>query len=125
MKNRLAALSVVACLAASPIHAEYVCQITLMPPVANPTMGQYGYVPFYTSAQPDCTGQTYYYVICSKGATNKECGVNEQYSEAALMAVYESLRSQEATQQTMVPYWNACINAGGDCIGGVLLNSWQ
>lgn len=125
MKNLLVALSMIACVVAPHAHAEYVCQLTLMPAAADPSMGQYGYIPLYTSADPDCGGQTYYYAVCSKGATSKECGVNAQYSEATLIAVYESLRSSEATQQAMVTYWNACVGAGGNCVGGVLLYPWQ
>ena len=92
-----------------------------MPPAVDATRGTAGYIAMYTSQQPGCGGQTAVYSICSKGATSHVCGVNAQYSEAALIAVYETLRSAEASQHAVVPYWNACIAAGGSCTGGVLL----
>lgn len=122
MKNVVASCLTLIALAAGIAHAgTYVCELTLMPPVADPTRGSYGYIAMYTSDQPGCAGATTAWSICSKGATSHACGVNAQYSEAMLVGVYESLRSAEASQHPIVPYWNACIGAGGSCAGGVLL----
>ena len=103
---------------------EYVCEVTLAPPVAGPTLGSSGYISMYTSPAPKCTGGTTERFICSKGATSNVCGVNAQYSEASLIGVYESLRSAQAVQQQIVTYWNACISGGGSCIGGAMLYAY-
>jgi hypothetical protein len=122
MKNVLVCcLILIAACAARAQASEYVCELSLMPPAVDATRGAAGYIAMYTSQQPGCGGQTAVYSICSKGATSHVCGVNAQYSEAALIAVYETLRSAEASQHAVVPYWNACIAAGGSCTGGVLL----
>ena len=127
MKNVVASFLNPSCLALIALasglaHANsYVCELSLMPPVADPTRGSYGYISLYTSDQPGCAGATAAWSICSKGATNHVCGVNAQYSEATLVGVYETLRSAESSQHPIVPYWNACIGAGGSCTGGVLL----
>ena len=122
MKKLLILFAILLGSSVSAAHAtEYVCQLTLAPPVVDPTLGTYGYVAIYTSSAPNCGGATTERFICSKGATSHSCGVNAQYSEAALIGVYESLRSAELAQQAVVPYWNACIGAGGSCVGGVLL----
>jgi hypothetical protein len=122
MKNaRLSCLALLM-LAAGAAHASnYVCELSLMPPAADPTRGNYGYIALYTSPQPGCAGGTSFFAICSTGATNHVCGVTAQYSEAALIGIYESLRSAEVPQHPVVPYWSACIGAGGSCTGGVLL----
>jgi len=122
MKKLLALFAIFVSLGVSTVHAtDYVCQLTLAPPVVNPTLGTYGYVSIFTSPAPNCGGATTERFICSKGATSHLCGVNAQYSEAALISVYETLRSAESAQHAVVPYWNACIGAGGSCTGGVLL----
>lgn len=122
MKKLLALFAILFGLGMSTVHAsEYVCQLTLTPPVVDPTRGAYGYISASTTLSPNCGGATTERLICSKGATSHSCGVNAQYSEPALIGVYESLRSAELAQQMIVPYWNACINAGGSCTGGVLL----
>lgn len=122
MKNVLACCLILLALVGVRAHAnEYVCEIGLMPPVVDPTRGSSGYVSLYTSVQPNCAGQTAVYSICSKGATSHACGVTAQYTEAALIAIYESLRSAEAAQHPVVPFWSACTGAGGSCTGGVLL----
>jgi len=122
MKKRLMLFAILLGSGVSAAHAaDYVCQLTLAPPVADPTRGTFGYVSIFTSPQPNCGGATTERLICSKAATSHACGVNAQYSEAALIGVYESLRSAELAQQEIVPYWNACIGAGGSCVGGVLL----
>jgi len=122
MKNVVASCLTLIALASGIAHANtYVCELSLMPPVADPTRGSYGYISLYTSDQPGCSGATAALSICSKGATNHVCGVNAQYTEATLVGVYETLRSAESSQHLIVPYWNACINAGGSCTGGVLL----
>ena len=101
---------------------EYVCELSLQPPAASPTMGNYGYIGFDTSSEPNCAGSTKQWYLCSKGATNKYCGVSAQYSEASLIAVYETMRSAEVEQHPIVPSWNACINAGGGtCVGAIFL----
>ena len=103
------------------VHAsEYVCELSLMPSVTEPTLGNFGYISMFTSPAVDCGGAITEKRICSKGATSKVCGVNAQYSEASLLSVYETLRSSQAAQQQIVSYWNACIG-GGDCTGGVTL----
>ena len=104
--------------------AEYVCELTLAPPVVGPTLGSSGYISMYTSPVPKCAGGTTEKFICSKGATSNVCGVNAQYSEASLIGVYESLRSAQAVQQQIVTYWNACIGGGGSCIGGAMLYAY-
>ena len=122
MKNVLACGLILAALVAGRAQAvEYVCELSLTPPAAAPTMGTYGYISMYTTPSPGCSGASTEKFVCSKGATNHLCGVNAQYSEAALISVYETLQSAQAAQHTIVPYWNACINAGGSCVGGVLL----
>jgi hypothetical protein len=122
MRKAFASICVVFALSASCAHAnDYVCELSLVPPVVSPTMGNSGYVEFFTSTEPHCAGAETQRFLCSKGATNKLCGVDAQYSEASLLSIYETMRSSEVTQQPIVPYWNACINAGGGCVGGVLL----
>jgi hypothetical protein len=122
MKKLLALFAVLLGQGIVTAHAtDYVCQLTLAPPVVDPTRGTFGYVSMFTSPSPNCGGATTEQFICSKGATSHACGVNAQYSEAALIGVYETLRSAELAQQAIVPYWNACIGAGGSCVGGVLL----
>jgi hypothetical protein len=122
MKKLLTLFAILLGSGVSAAHAtDYVCQLTLAPPVVDPTRGTFGYVSIFTSPSPNCGGATTERLICSKGATSHACGVNAQYSEAALIGVYESLRSAELAQQEIVPYWNACIGAGGSCVGGVLL----
>jgi hypothetical protein len=123
MKNVLAC-----CLVLSSVlgagHAraiEYVCEISLNPPVVDPTRGNFGYVSMYTSQQPNCAGQTATYSICSKGATSHSCGVTAQYSEPALISLFQMLRSAEVEQHPVVAFWSACIAAGGSCTGGILL----
>jgi hypothetical protein len=106
---------------ASAQATEYVCELGLMPSVVDPTRGSYGYVSLYTSQQPNCGGATAVYSICSKGSTSHACGVTAQYSEASLIAIYEALRSSEASQHLVVPFWSACNGVGGSCAGGVLL----
>jgi hypothetical protein len=103
---------------------EYVCEVTLVPAVVGPTLGASGYVSMYTTPAPKCTGAATEKFICSKGATSNLCGVNAQYSEASLIGVYESLRSAQAVQQQIVTYWNACIGAGGSCVGGAMLYAY-
>jgi len=123
MKKNALALSVAFLIfGATTVHAtEYVCQLTLAPPAASPTMGTYGYIAMYTTPAQNCSGGSTEKFVCSKGATNALCGVTAQYSEAALISVYETLRNAEVDQDVIVPYWSACINAGGSCVGGVLL----
>ena len=122
MKNALTFCLLLTALVAGRAGAtEYVCELTLAPPAAAPTMGNYGYISMYTTPSPACTGGSTEKFICSKGATNHLCGVNAQYSEATLISLYETLRSAEVEQHVIVPYWNACVGAGGSCIGGVLL----
>ncbi|HJT99407.1 MAG TPA: hypothetical protein VJ696_13910 [Rhodanobacteraceae bacterium] len=123
MKNVLACCLVLssACTVASVRAAEYVCELGLMPAATDPTRGSFGYVSMSTSQQPGCAGQTAVYSICSKGATSHACGVTAQYSEPALIGLYEMLRSAEAEQHPVVAFWSACIAAGGSCTGGVLL----
>jgi hypothetical protein len=122
MKNVLVCcLILIALVAARARASEYICELSLTPPVVDPARGNSGYIAMYTSQQPNCSGQTAVYSICSKGATSHACGVNAQYTEATLIAVYESLRSAEVSQHAVVPYWNACITGGGNCTGGVLL----
>src|SRR4029079_11747357 len=112
-------LILIAACAARAQASEYVCELSLMPPVVDATRGTGGYITMYTSQQQNCAGQTPVYSICSKGATSHACGVNAQYTEAALIAVYETRRSAEPFQHAVVPFWNACIAAGGSCTGGV------
>ena len=122
MKNVLVCcLILIAACAARAQASEYVCELSLMPPAVDATRGAAGYIAMYTSQQQNCAGQTAVYSICSKGATSHACGVTAQYSEVALVGIFESLRSAEASQHPIVPYWNACIAAGGSCTGGVLL----
>jgi len=122
MKNVLACcLVLVAFFAGRARGTEYVCELTLAPPVASPTMGSFGYISMYTTPSPACAGGSTQKFVCSKGATNHLCGVGAQYSEAALISLYETLRSAEVEQHVIVPYWSACINAGGSCVGGVML----
>jgi hypothetical protein len=122
MKNVLAFCLVFVALIAGRVQAtEYVCELTLAPPAAAPTMGNNGYISMYTTPSPGCAGGSTEKYVCSKGATSHLCGVNAQYSEAALISIYETLRSAETEQHPIVPYWNACISAGGSCVGGVLL----
>ena len=125
MKNVLAYCFVLSS-AVTALHAranEYVCELTLMPSAADPSRGNYGYVSMYTSQQPGCAGQTAVYSICSKGATSHACGVTAQYSEPALIGIYESLRSAEAVQHPVVANWSAFIGAAGSCTGSVSLYS--
>jgi len=122
MKNALATVVAFVVFGITGAQAnEYVCEVTLAPPAASPTMGMYGYVSMSTTPMQNCGGGSTEKFVCSRGATNHLCGVNAQYSEAALISVYETLRSAEVEQHAIVPYWNACINAGGSCVGGVLL----
>ena len=122
MKNAIAVcLLLVTLVAAHARAAEYVCELTLAPPAASPTMGNYGYISIYTTPSPACVGGSTQKYVCSKGATNHLCGVNAQYSEPALISLYETLRSAEVEQHVIVSYWNACIAGGGSCVGGVLL----
>ena len=122
MKKLLAASALFFALAHSPARAEdYVCQLTLAPAAPDPTFGNAGYIGLYTSKAPNCSGATTDAFICSKGATNHYCGVNAQYSEAALIAIYQTLHAAEVEQDPVVLYWNACINAGGNCVGGAFL----
>jgi hypothetical protein len=122
MKNVIVCCLILMAVLAARAHAsEYVCELSLMPSAVDVSRGNAGYISMYTSQQPNCTGQTAAYSICSKGATSHSCGVNAQYSEAALIAVYETLRSAETAQHAVVPFWNACIASAGSCTGGVLL----
>ena len=122
MRKAFASIPLMFALSASCVQAnEYLCELSLAPPVAAPTMGTYGYIDFFTSAAPDCAGGTTQRFLCSKGATNKLCGVNAQYSEASLLSVYETMRSAQTAQEPVVPYWNACINSAGSCVGGLML----
>jgi len=92
MKNAWVSCLALMSLVAGPAHAnDYVCELSLMPAVVDPARGNFGYVALYTSAQPGCDGGTSFHAICSKGATSHVCGVNAQYSEAALISV----RSEE------------------------------
>jgi hypothetical protein len=100
---------------------EYVCELSYQPPNTGPTLGTYGHLEFYTSDAPNCGGAIEQHYLCSKGATYKFCGVDAQYSEASLLAVYTAMRSAEVEQHSVVPTWDACINAGGSCVGSVLL----
>jgi hypothetical protein len=123
MKNVLACCLVLSSVFAAA-HAranEYVCELTLMPSAADPSRGSFGYVSMYTSQQPNCAGQTAVYSICSKGAMSHACGVTAQYSEPALMSLYETLRSAEADQHPVVANWSACIGGPGSCTGSVSL----
>lgn len=122
MRKAFASIPVLFALSVTCAHAnEYLCELSLVPPVVAPTMGTNGYIEFFTSDAPGCSGATTQGFLCSKGATNKLCGVNAQYSEASLLSVYETMRSAQTAQEPVVPYWNACINAGGSCVGGMLL----
>ncbi|HVT31345.1 MAG TPA: hypothetical protein VHE32_01775 [Rhodanobacteraceae bacterium] len=122
MRKRSASFSLLFALCAAHAQAnDYVCELALQSPAASPTMGNYGYIAFYTSSQPNCGGATTQWFLCSKGATNKYCGVGAQYSEASLIGIYETMRSAEAEQHPIVPSWSACINAGGSCVGSILL----
>jgi hypothetical protein len=126
MKNRFLLLAGLLSAGISNVHAtEYVCELSLVPPVAGPTLGTSGYISMYTSPAPKCTGGTTEKFICSKGATSNVCGVNAQYSEASLVGVYESLRNAQALQQQIVMYWNACIGGGGSCTGGAMLYAYS
>lgn len=125
MKHRFLLLTALLCAGISNVHAtEYVCELSLVPPVVGPTLGSSGYISMYTSPAPKCTGGTTEKFICSKGATSNLCGVNAQYSEASLIGVYESLRDAQALQQQIVMYWNACIGGGGSCAGGAMLYAY-
>ena len=123
MKNVLACCLVLSSVfAANHVRAnEYVCALSLMPSASDPTRGSFGYVSMYTSQQPNCAGQTAVYSICSKGATSHACGVIAQYSEPALIGVYETLRSAEADQHPVIANWSACVGAPGSCTGSVSL----
>jgi|SRR5579862_3302586 len=122
MKKQLAAFALIVAFGVPLAHADdYVCQLTLAPSALDPTFGNAGYIGIYTSKAPDCSGATTDAFICSKGATNHYCGVNAQYSEAALIAIYQTLHTAEVAQDPVVLYWNACINAGGSCVGGAFL----
>jgi hypothetical protein len=125
MKNLLACCLVLSSVfAAGHVRAnEYVCELSLMPPASDPSRGNFGYVSMYTSQQPNCAGQTAVYSICSKGATSHTCGVIAQYSEPALIGIYETLRSAEADQHPVVASWSACVGAPGSCTGSVSLYS--
>jgi hypothetical protein len=122
MKKPLVLFAILLGFGISAAHAStYVCQLTLAPPVVDPTLGTSGYISMFTTPSPNCAGANTEQFICSKGATNHLCGVNAQYSEAALIALYETLRSAQSVQHQIVPYWNACVGAGGSCTGGVFL----
>ena len=122
MKNRFLLMAGLLSASISNVYAsEYVCELSLVPSAVGPTLGTGGYIAMYTSPAPKCTGAITEKFICSKGATSNVCGVNAQYSEASLIGVYESLGSAQALQQQIVTYWNACIGAGGSCIGGAML----
>ena len=123
MKNVLTCCLVLSSvLAAQCVRAnEYVCELSLLPSAADSSRGNFGYVSMYTSQQPNCAGQTAVYSICSKGATSHACGVTAQYSEAALISVYQTLRSAEADQHPVVANWSACVGAPGSCTGSVSL----
>lgn len=122
MKKLLAASAVFIALGVTLAHADdYVCQLTLAPAALDPTFGNAGYIGIYTTKSPDCSGAVTDEFICSKGATNHYCGVNAQYSESALIAIYQTLHTAEVQQDPIVLYWNACINSGGSCVGGAFL----
>jgi hypothetical protein len=123
MKNVLTCCLVLSSvLAAHCVRAnEYVCELSLLPTASDPSRGNFGYVSMYTSQQPNCAGQTAVYSICSKGAMSHACGVTAQYSEAALIGVYQTLRSAEADQHPVVANWSACVGAPGSCTGSVSL----
>lgn len=123
MKNVLACCLMLSsvCVANHVRANEYVCQLSLMPSASDPSRGSFGYVSMYTSQQPNCVGQTAVYSICSKGATSHACGVVAQYSEPALIGLYETLRSAEAEQHPVVANWSACVSSPGSCTGSVSL----
>ncbi|HKE46446.1 MAG TPA: hypothetical protein VKB52_00150, partial [Rhodanobacteraceae bacterium] len=71
MKNAVTScLLLVALIAGRAGAAEYVCQLTLAPTAAAPTMGSYGYISMYTTPSPACAGGSTEKFVCSKGATN-------------------------------------------------------
>ena len=122
MKNVLASCLVFVALFAAHARAnDYVCELAINPPAIDPTRGSFGYITMYTTPQPNCSGATALYFVCSKNATNAYCGVHSQYSESMLIGVYEMLRGAEVAQDPVVPSWDGCINAGGSCTSTVLL----
>jgi hypothetical protein len=122
MRKTFASIPVMLALCAARAGAtDYLCELSFQPANVAPTMGAYGYIEFYTSSAPNCGGQNTQRFLCSKGATNKYCGVDAQYSEASLLAVYQMMRSAEVEQQPVVPSWDGCINAGGSCVGSIML----
>jgi hypothetical protein len=122
MRKTFASISLLAALGAAQADAtEYVCELALQPPNASPTMGSAGYISFFASDQPHCAGPTKQFYLCSKGATNKFCGVDAQYSEASLIGIYETMRSAEVEQHPIVPSWDGCVGGGGGCVGSIFL----
>jgi hypothetical protein len=122
MRKTFASIPILlALVAARADAAEYLCELSLHPPAVPATMGTYGHIEFFTSSAPACGGSTVQRYLCSKGATYKFCGVDAQYSEASLIGVYETMRSAQVEQQPIVPSWDACVNAGGSCVGAILL----
>lgn len=122
MKHVLASCVALSVLFATSVRAnDYVCELGISPASTDPTRGNYGYITFYTTPQPGCTGATSLWFICSRNATNHYCGVDSTYSEPMLIGVYEMLRNAQADQHPVVPSWDACINAGGSCTATVLL----
>jgi len=73
--------------------------------------GTYGYVMTTMTSAPNCKGTIEYNFACSTGATNPACNnARAQRSEAALLAVFETLMRAKETQLKVWMHhysWNA------------------
>lgn len=71
----------------------YVCQVNIQPRGVDPKSGNFGYVYVQLSTAPACGGTKYEGYLYSIGATQtgSEWRSTTLYSEAALMALYQSL----------------------------------
>jgi len=109
-------------LAASCAHAEYVCEVSLSPPAANPTDGKYGAIELVTSVQPNCGGATKPALICSAGSTDPACGMHSQFSESSLNTLYTAVHDAQMRQQQVALQGDLCNGFGNDwsCRDGVV-----
>ncbi len=71
----------------------YVCQVNIQPHGVDPKSGNFGYVYVQLSTAPACGGTKYQGYLYSIGATQtgSDWKPTALYSEAALMALYQSL----------------------------------
>jgi hypothetical protein len=75
----------------------------------------------HESGPDDPHSDTFHDVSPCNPIADHASGVTAQYSEPALIGLYETLRSAEADQHAVVANWSACVGGPGSCTGSVSL----